>query len=136
MNRLIHYLFLAVSALLLTACASGSAMPFQQTKALEDYQGAIRWGEFEQAWQFLDPASRQAHPIDDLERERFKQVEVTGYEVKTREQTEGLVVQRVEIRLVDKHTQTERIINDNQQWRWDPASKRFWLMSGLPDISR
>lgn len=136
MNQLARYSFLMGFSLALAACASGPSMQSPQTKTLYDYEGALRWNEFEQAWQFLDPVFRQTHPFNDLERERFKQVEISGYEVKSRDQTEGAVVQRVEIRLVDKHNQTERMVIDNQQWRWDAASKRFWLMSGLPNISR
>ena len=28
----------------------------------------------------------------------------------------------------------ERIITDRQKWRWDAVAKRWWLVSGLPDL--
>ena len=76
-------------------------------------------------------------PIEmtDAERERYRQFQVSGYEVKSaREPAEGEYEQVVEIRVVNRHTQVEKIITDRQRWRWDPESKRWWLASGLPDL--
>lgn len=136
MKRVARGFALLGALVLLAACASKVATQGARDKALYDYAGAVRWSEFERAWEFVDPAFRDGHPLSDLELERFKQIQVTGYEVKTRNETpDGVLEQRVEIRLVGKHTQIERAISDYQRWRWDPDSKRFWLTTGLPDIS-
>ena len=89
----------------------------------------------EAARSFLDPATVSARPVTDFEMERYKQFQVTGYEVKSAsEPAEGLYEQVVELRLVNKHTQVERVITDRQKWRWDAEAKRWWLVSGLPDL--
>jgi hypothetical protein len=48
---------------------------------------------------------------------------------------DGLTEQVIEIQLVSKFTQVERTLTDHQRWRWDDKAKRFWLVSGLPDIT-
>lgn len=100
------------------------------------YSSAIRWSEFEMAWSYVDPAYRSANPLSDLETQRFKQIQVTGYEEKSQDVlADGNIELRVEIRLINRNTQAERIIIDTQLWRWDPAAKRWWLTTGLPNFT-
>jgi hypothetical protein len=88
------------------------------------------------AWGYVDPAYRKENPVSDLEKERLKQIQVTGYEAKSQEVlSEGSIEQRVEIRLINRNTQAERIIIDTQIWRWDPKAKRWWLTTGLPNFT-
>jgi uncharacterized protein YceK len=137
MNRLATLLLLLV-AVALGGCASeGKTVLSARDKVLRSYASAIRWGEFETAWGFVEPAAREAHPLTELEIERFKQIQVTGYEVRNlNEEADGSVSQVVEIRLVSRNTQVERAIVDHQRWIFDPAAKRWWLASGLPDITQ
>jgi hypothetical protein len=124
---------LAASAGLLAACGS---LPGAQLKPdpVTEYGAAIRWNEFERASAFLDPVA-QLPPLTDLERERIKQLQVTGYEVKSQHPLpDGGMAQEVEIRVVNKHTQLERTITDHQVWRYDAAAKGYVLSSGLPDF--
>lgn len=123
-----------VLASLLAACAtSGQRSPRDQT--LYNYVSAVRWSDFDAAAQFLDPAVLAAEPLTDLERERYRQFQVSGYEVKSAsEPAEGEYLQVVEVRLVNRHTQVEKVLTDRQRWRWDPEAKRWWLASGLPDL--
>lgn len=120
--------------LLLAACASsGQRSPRDQM--LYDYVSAVRWSDFDAAARFLDPELLAREPMTDLERERYRQFQVSGYEVKSAsEPAEGEYRQVVEIRVVNRHTQVEKIITDRQRWRWDPEAKRWWLASGLPDL--
>jgi len=68
--------------------------------------------------------------------ERYHQVQVTGYlEQKAMPVGENEVRQLVEIGLVNVNSQAARSIIDRQLWRWDPKIKRWWLVSGLPDIT-
>ena len=121
-------------ALLLAACASsGQRSPRDQM--LYDYVSAVRWSDFDAAARFLDPELLAREPMTDLERERYRQFQVSGYEVKSAsEPAEGEYEQVVEIRVVNRHTQVEKSITDRQRWRWDPEAKRWWLASGLPDL--
>ena len=116
--------------------AGCGALPGAQVKPdpLIEYGAAVRWGEFDRASGFLDPAANLP-PLTDLERERIKQLQVTGYEVKSQHQlADGFMAQEVEIRVVNKHTQLERIVTDHQVWRYDAAAKGYVLTSGLPDF--
>jgi hypothetical protein len=127
---------LLLSLLLLVACASRGPDRRMLRDALFDYQSAIRWGELEAALAHVDPAHQQAHPLTDIARRRFQQLQVTGYYVKTSTQDDqDRVHQAVEIRLVNRHTQTERSVLDRQVWRWDGEQGRWWLTTGLPDFA-
>jgi hypothetical protein len=135
MNR-IAGLFALTLLLALAGCSSAPSAMNAQDEALTNYGVAIRWSEFTDAWNYVDPALRLQQPLTDLELARFKQLQVTGYDVKARDDLpDGTVVQTVEIRLINKNTQIERTITDHQRWRWDPASKAFWLTTGLPDFT-
>ena len=130
-------LLLVLLVMLLAGCPEGIERKPTADNLLADYAAAIRWNEFDKAVDFIDPAQRVAQPLTDLERERFKQVQVTGYEVKDRDVgADGSITQVVEIRLVNRNTQLERSFIDRQAWRFDPAAKRLWLTSGLPDFSQ
>lgn len=128
---------LVCSLLLFVAACSGLPSKLNpRDDALTEYGVALRWNEFDQALAFIDPAVRLRQPMSDLERERLKQIQITGYEVKSSLSTaDGSIEQTAEIRLISKNTQIERIVSDHQVWRWDAESKRFWLTSGLPDFS-
>jgi hypothetical protein len=141
MNRLPRVSWPALLALFLVALLAGCGsaerkVGNQRDITLRGYSSAIRWNEFETAWGYVEPAYRDAHPLTDLEIERFKQVEVTGYDVRNSEDSpDGGVDQVVEIRLISKATQVERVLTDHQHWTFDPVAKRWWLTTGLPDIS-
>jgi len=130
-KRLSGLLFLA---LLLAACASGPDTR-KRDEALYLYASAIRWSDIDAALAFIDPELLRTQPLSSVERARYDQVQVAGYQVKNiLASDEDELVQVVEIRLVNRHTQVERIIMDRQRWRWDETAKTWWLMSGLPNI--
>lgn len=135
MTQSLRWMFVA-ALLALSACATMQTSGAARDAVLTEYGVAIRWSEFDDALRFVDPAVLAQQPLSDLERERLKQVQVTGYEVKNREVgADGSIVQTVEIRLINRNTQLERSIVDRQTWRPDPAGKGYWLTSGLPDFS-
>ena len=135
MNSIRLPLLLACLVLVLAACAGAGGQRSPRDQTLYTYVSAVRWSDFDAAYEFLDPAWLAANPMTDAERERYRQFQVSGYEVKTaREPAEGEYEQVVEIRVVNRHTQVEKIITDRQRWRWDPEAKRWWLASGLPDL--
>ena len=127
--------------LLLVLLAACSGAPISGTRSsdtvLYDYHSAVRWNEFQTAWTFLDPAVRDAQPFSDELRERLKQVQVAGYEVKGTDTSQpGEIFQAVEIRWIDKRDMTEQVTTDHQRWRWDEAGKHWWLVSGLPAFDK
>lgn len=134
MNLFARLLLLSLM-LVLAGCPDGTRKA-KPDAILSDYGAAIRWNEFDKAIAFIDPELRATAPLTDLERERFKQIQVTAYEVKSLDTgADGNITQTVEIRLVNRNTQLERSILDHQTWRRDVAGKRYWLTSGLPDFS-
>ena len=127
--------FLALLLAVLAGCGVGSQQDVRQT-TLFNYAGAIRWGHIDDAWSMVDPEYARKHPMSALDRERFEQVQVTGYLVKgTQMLSETEMAQVVEIRLINRHTQAERVITDRQLWRWDEDARCWWLTTGLPKIS-
>jgi len=134
-SRSLRVLAPVLALLLATACGSMGAQRNPRDQALYSYVSAVRWSDFNTALGFVDPETRRTQPMTDLEAERYKQFQVAGYEVKTAsEPGEGRYEQVVELRLVNRNTQVERIVTDRQQWRFDPEAKRWWLVSGLPDL--
>ena len=134
-RRCLPALLLAFVAVLLAACGA-SVGGTKKTDAMTEYSAAVRWNEFDTAWAFVDPEVRAERPLSDLERERFRQVQVTGYNELSRSMSpDGLTLEQVvEIRLVNRNTQVERTLTDHQRWRYDAVAKRWWLVSGLPDF--
>jgi len=127
--------------LLVAVLAACSGAPMTGAKSFEyvfyDYNSAVRWSEFETAWTFLDPAVRDEKPFSDEVREHYKQVQVAGYDVKSSDHSlPGEIAQSVEIRWIDKNTQTEHVMTDYQRWRWDDVDKHWWLVSGLPALEK
>lgn len=134
-----RYLFplIALVAMLCAGCATDQRNQALIT-TLNGYANTLRWADFQSAQQFVDPKVREAHPLTSLDLARFQQVRVTGYDEGAGAVPDGenRVRQVVQISLVNLNTQSERTIVDRQSWRYDPQTKRWWLMSGLPDITR
>jgi hypothetical protein len=127
-----------LTSLSLSGCATEKMRSRQNvlTDTLQAYAGAIRWGEVEQAQGFLDPKLRLEHPPTALELARFKQVRVTAYDEQPAVPAgDNEVHQTVEIGLVNINSQVARSVIDHQVWHYDEAQKRWWLTSGLPDIT-
>ena len=135
-------LIAVLSTGLAAACADMSMQHMQSKETiledtLKNYAATIRWGDMLQAQAFVDPAYRQAHPLSDLDMQRYRQVQVTAYNDQPAAPfNENEVAQTGEIGLVNVNTQAARSIIDRQVWRYDEKQKHWWLMTGLPDITR
>lgn len=133
-NRLATLLCLLLA--LLAGCASTSGDRNQLESSLFRYAGAIRFNSIEAAYQYVDPKLREGKPMRALDFERYAQVQFTGYTVKASETpVPGELRQTVEVRLINIHTQVERVMTVQEHWRWDADARRWWLSSGLPDIT-
>lgn len=107
----------------------------QLDEALYDYSGSIRWSEFEKAYDHMDPELRSKFPLTDLDRARYKQVEVTRYDVRAQSPSADGIDREVQIDLVNRHTQEARSFSYREHWRYDAKNKQWWLTTGLPDIT-
>lgn len=134
---LICLLSLVIAAMPMTGAAQ--KMKFKQARALQEvqelYSKAIRWNDFEGAWNVLDPAYREAHPIIDVEFSRYEQIQVTGFEaLDSRTLPDGSIERAVRIDVVNRNTLSQRTMRFTERWRYDAKIKRWWLISGLPDF--
>lgn len=129
---------LAALCLALSACSTGAgSKPDALDRSLYDYSGAIRWNNFEVAYEAIDPEVKKARPVTAFELERMKQVQVTRYDLVSSTMLEdGRIEREVEIGLINRHTQTERTVRVRETWRYDEEAQRWWQTDGLPDFSR
>lgn len=123
--------------LLIAGCATQRRSK-ELTRTLSSYHAALRWGTFAQAEAFVDPAWRKTHPLSQLKRGRYAPVRVSDYNDDAGpvavNKTE--VRQTVQIRIINRNTESERSIIDHQVWRYDTDKDHWWLESGLPDITQ
>ncbi|MBX3690097.1 hypothetical protein [Dokdonella sp.] len=139
MRRTLSLILLVLVCLLPAGCANQEIRSKQAIlkDTLRAYAATIRWGEIEQAVSFIDPKVLAEHPPSTIDLERFKQVRVSSYD-ESPLVTVGPeeVRQTVQLDLFNVNTQTARSAVDHQIWKYDKATKHWWLVSGLPDISR
>jgi hypothetical protein len=136
--------FVAVlSTVLLAACSLDQTIGKMKGRetllddTLRGYAATIRWGDLTQAFAYVDPKYRAEHPLTDLDIARFKQIQITAYNDQLPVPVnENEVRQTVEIGLVNINTQGARSVIDHQVWVYDEAQKKWWLTTGLPDITR
>ncbi|PNS08670.1 hypothetical protein [Solilutibacter silvestris] len=128
---------LLLLGLLATACAGAGtrAKANALDKAQYAYSATMRWGDIRGAWAQQDPAWRAAHPLTDLELERYKQLQVTSYQVL--DSTGGdpdEAMRTIEIGIANRNTMAARTVTYRETWHYDAAAKTWWVTSGLPDF--
>lgn len=131
-----HVLMATGLGLLMAGCASVSGKADQLQRMQYDYSAAIRWGDFEGAWKLVDPEYRKAHPMTEVDFSRYQQVQVSRYNDLASQvgPDQTTAAREIQIQVINKHTMAERGMRYTEQWRYDAASKRWWLTSGLPDF--
>lgn len=136
--RTVPAAFALAMALVLAACSSGPGTRVDSLqRTLYDYSGAIRWNNFEVAYDMVDPDVRREKPMSAFELERLKQVQVTRYDVVAESPLpDGRISREVEIGLVNRHTQAERSVRIRETWRYDETTKRWWQTDGLPNFAQ
>jgi hypothetical protein len=122
-------------ALLMSACATTGNEAKLLDQTLEAHGSMVRWGDPLAGLEFVDPALRDRLEPKGLERERWRQFQVAGYRAQPPVMLAPDRAQRtVELELVNRNTQVARALAWRQEWRYDPAAKRWWLVSGLPAL--
>lgn len=130
----------ATAVLLLVAGVAQADGPSRSQRAKlaptqDAYTAAVRWNDFEAAERFLDPQYLQTQPVTDLQRERYKQVQVSAYrERASTAGADGSIERRMEISVINRNTLAERTVMVSERWRWDAEGKRWWQAGGLPDL--
>jgi len=120
---------LAVLALLLSACTSGEIHAVKLEDTMRSYATAIRWGEFEKAMQFQDPAKR--HRLDLA---WLKNIHVVSYDTVFKKEDMGgnIFEQTVEIRYYIEQVGVEQSLTERELWRYDEEKDKLWLETELP----
>ena len=127
---------LLVIALALAACGEENKQDELLDATLRSYANTMRWGEIDQAIGFISPADLEAHPISNVDLERYRQVRIVGYQEQgIQRPDQGHARQTVTLEIVNQHTQVARSVVDHQDWKYDPVSKHWWLTSGLPKLT-
>jgi hypothetical protein len=136
-RAVIRWCVLTMLALPLASCGEPKADVKLLELTLDHYASVMRFGSIGQAVSFLDPEVAKDKPLSRLDMERYEQVEFSNY----RAQPVVMVPpdrarQVVQLSITNRHTQIVREMVDMQEWRFDAAAKRWWLVSGLPDITK
>lgn len=134
MRRMI---FACATLLLLAGCATMQKPKDVRDQTLEAYGAALRWGDITGAWNFVDPAYRAAHPLTPQRKALYRTVRVAEYDTAgLHESGKDTVEQTAHISLIVTSSQRVYSVLDHQTWHWDDQAKKWWLESGLPDISQ
>lgn len=130
-------LFLALVMTLLSACASSTQKNTLDATLLQ-YESVIRWSQWDGAIDFLAPEYLEENPVSQLDIDRLRLFRVTQYTVRSVMPTaDGMTVrQAVEVRLFNRNRAVEQALLDQQEWRYNPERERWYLWSGLPDVTR
>lgn len=99
------------------------------------YSAAIRWGDFEGAWNMVDPKIREEKPMTDVDFSRYEQIQVTRYnDLATMPgPDEDSELREVRIEVVNRNTLSSRTVRFTEVWHFDPVTKNWWV-AGLPDF--
>ena len=131
------------AAIMLFVCAvSCGCATSMQGKTLDDtlkqYEIVIRWSQWDGAVDFLDSGYLERNPISRLDMDRLRLFRVTQYAIRSAIPfDEGMgLIQVVEIKLFNKNRAVERSLIDQQEWRYNAERERWFLNSGLPDVTK
>ncbi len=142
MNRHTPAIRLLCLSLLLPLMLLGGCATSKQEKTLDlllaEYEKAVRWSQWDAAAEFLAPEYLEVSAPTALDLDRLRLFRVTNYEIRSATAfDEGMGFrQTVEIRLFNKNRAVERAIRDQQEWRYDAVRERWFLHSGLPDVTK
>ena len=135
MSKLLLRCLLACCLVVLAGCPKSASKGTALDETQYAYSAAIRWGDFEGAWNLVDPKVRKEHPLTDIDFSRYKQVQISSYRDSGGTTLgNGEVVRDVEIGVINRNTLAERTVRYRERWRYDEASRSWWLVTGLPDL--
>ena len=109
-----------------------------RSDTLVQYDTVVRWAQWDAAVDFIAPDYLEENPVTRLDLDRLRLFRVTQYSVRSAvpfDEGKGLI-QVVEIKMFNKNQARERVIIDEQEWKYDEESERWQLHSGLPDTTQ
>jgi hypothetical protein len=127
----------ALTLTVLAAVLLGGCATYKEDRKLEAleaatiaYAAALRWGYYETAIGYLHPDKRKVVDVPkDLTNIRVTRYDVVQPPIPSSDQT---AVQVVQIDYLHQDVQRMKSLSDRQEWRYDPATRTWWLYSGLP----
>ncbi|MDH3902902.1 MAG: hypothetical protein OEU84_12990 [Xanthomonadales bacterium] len=126
-------------AVLLTACPKTKEEQ-DLSDTLLQYDTVIRWAQWDAAVDFIAPDYLEEHPVTRLDLDRLRLFRVTQYSVRSAIPTDNekgkSLIQVVEIRMFNKNQARERVVIDEQIWKFNEENERWQLHSGLPDPTK
>lgn len=134
MKLILRTLVLLALTALLTACPK-TKEESDLSDTLLQYDTVIRWAQWDAAVDFIAPDYLEENPVTRLDLDRLRLFRVTQYTVRSAvpfDEGKGLI-QVVEIKMFNKNQARERVIIDEQEWKYDEELERWQLHSGLPD---
>lgn len=134
MKLILRTLVLLGLTALLTACPK-TKEETDLSDTLLQYDTVIRWAQWDAAVDFIAPGYLEENPVTRLDLDRLRLFRVTQYSVRSAipfDEGKGLI-QVVEIKMFNKNQARERVIIDEQEWKYDEEVERWQLHSGLPD---
>ncbi len=135
MSKLLLRCLLACCLVVLAGCPKSASKGSALDETQYAYSAAIRWGDFEGAYNLVDPKVREEHPLTDVDFSRYKQVQISGYrDLGGSPLASGEVTREIEIGVINRNTLAERTVRYRERWRYDEGAKTWWLTSGLPDL--
>ena len=125
-----------LSLLLLTGCGAMSDRDRLRTETIQRYEATVRWNQFDAMVDFMHPEWLEENPVSSLDIDRLHQFRVSQYSVRqVMSVPESGVDRLVQLRIYNKHTARERVVDYVEAWRWDEERERWMLHSGLPDVT-
>ena len=141
MNKFVRLALSALSMFFVSAVLWGCATNIQG-KTLDDtlkqYEIVVRWSQWDGAVDFLASGYLENFPLSRLDMDRLRLFRVTQYTVRSATPFDaGMgLIQVVEIKLFNRNRAVERSLIDQQEWRYNAERKRWFLHSGLPDVTK
>ena len=124
MSKLLLRCLLACCLVLLAGCPKSASKGSALDEIQYAYSAAIRWGDFEGAYNLVDPKLREEHPLTDVDFSRYKQVQISAYrDLGGSPLASGEIVREIEIGVINRNTLAERTVRYRESWRYDEAAK-------------
>ena len=125
-----------LSLVLLAGCGAMSDRDRLRTETIQRYEATVRWNQFDAMVDFMHPEWLEENPVSSLDIDRLHQFRVSQYSVRqVMSVPEDGVDRLVQLRIYNKHTARERVVDYVEAWRWDEERERWMLHSGLPDVT-
>ena len=123
-----HPVYLLSMLLLLAGCTTTMDVNQRFDDATFRYERALRWGNTQQAIQF----QKTPQQLTDRQRQQFKNVKITAYNVVDVTRSGNRIRQAVEIQYYTDDDVVVRTIMDQQLWEYDEKAGQWYLLTPLP----